>query len=197
MFSRFRFSVSSVLFVLITSTSFQAGVFAEEPKNLLKNPGAEAANGERVDSWGPIAVPRDANASISRTTKQAHSGKASLFGEVKGGDGFVQWVQNVDEFPRGSKMRLTGFIKSKGKIQAHIMFQAFDDANKLIAVAGSEPMIDGTRDWTDVRTRVTDIPSEAKTIIVRLVVSGKGQAWFDDLALNVEESGGDAERAPR
>jgi hypothetical protein len=189
----FRFPISLVLFVLMTSAGPPASSFAEEPKNLLKNPGAERAKGDRVDAWGAIAVPRDANASLSRTTKEAHSGKASLLGDVKGGDGFVQWVQNVEEFPRGSNLRLSGFIKSKGKVQAHMMFQAFDDANKLIAVGGSEPMIEGTRDWTKVRTQVTDIPSGAKMVIVRLVVSGKGQAWFDDLTLAVDGDGETAE----
>jgi hypothetical protein len=189
------------LFALVPGLGFQTVLFAQDArspaKNLLKNPGAEKAQDDRVDSWGAIAVPPDSDGHLSRVTNQAHSGKASLNGEVGGGDGFVQWVQDVNEFPRAAKLRLSGFIKSKGDVKAHIMFQAFDEARQQIAVAGSEPMIQGSRDWTRVRTRVTAVPSEAKLIIVRLVLSGKGQAWFDDLALNVEGSGGTAERAAR
>jgi hypothetical protein len=156
---------------------------AEEPKNLLKNPSAEIAKNARVDSWAPIAVPPGGKVRLSRVTNQAHSGKASLLGEVAGGDGFVQWVQQVDEFPRPVEVRLSGFIKTKGEVKAHIQIQAFDGAGQQLTIAVAEPTIDGARDWTEVRSDATAISRDAKSIVVRLVLAGKGQAWFDDLAL--------------
>jgi hypothetical protein len=195
MHSRSLLRIVLTLIGLSTGHGFQTVCLADEPRNLLKNPGAEGADGDQVESWGAIAVPPNADVRLKRATNQSHSGKASLLGEVKGGDGFVQWVQNVDEFPRGSKMHLTGYIKSKGNVKAHIMFQAFDEAQQLVAVTGTDP-IEGSRDWTKVRSQTADIPREAKVIIVRLVLSGKGQAWFDDLSLAVEGTGAtDARRA--
>jgi hypothetical protein len=182
---------------IVAGPGFQAALRADEPKNFLKNPGAETAEDDQVASWGAIAVPPGGDVRLSRATDQAHSGKASLLGEVAGGNGFVQWVQNVDEFPSAVKMRLSGFIKSKGSVKAHIQIQAFDETNQQVAIAFAEPIIEGSRNWTKVRTKATAIPRAAKTIIVRLVLSGKGQAWFDDLALAVEEPGAGAVRNVR
>ncbi len=185
----------SPLFVLLTliglwlAPGIQAAPRADGPKNLLKNPGAETAENGRGGSWGAIAVPPGGKVKLSRVTNQAHSGKASLFGEVAGGDGFVQWVQNVDEFPRGSEMRLSGFVKTQGDAKAHIQIQAFDQAGQQLTIAVAEPTIEGAKDWTEVKTDATAIPREAKSIIVRLVLAGKGQAWFDDLSLSAVEKG--------
>jgi hypothetical protein len=184
----------SLLPVLLTLTAivivpgFQAAARAEEPKNLLKNPGAEKAENVRSGSWAPIAVPPGGKVRLSRVTNEAHSGKASLLGEVAGGDGFVQWVQQVDEFPRAVEVRLSGFIKTKGDVKAHIQIQAFDAAGQQLTIAVGEPTIEGARDWTEVKSAATAIPREAKSIIVRLVLAGKGQAWFDDLALAAVET---------
>jgi hypothetical protein len=182
---------------LLTGAGFQAAPRAEEPKNLLKNPGAEVVENDEVDSWGAITVPPGGDGRLARTTDQAHSGKASFMGKVAGGDGFVQWVQNVDKFPSAARLRLSGFIKSKGDVKAHIQLQAFDDGGQQIAVAVAKPMIEGGKDWTKVRTDATAIPRKAKQIIVRLVLSGNGQAWFDDLSLEVERSGAAAGRKAR
>jgi hypothetical protein len=171
------------LIALVIAPGFQPAARAEEPKNLLKNPGAEKAENGRSGSWAPIAVPPGGKVRLARVTNEAHSGKASLLAEVAGGDGFVQWVQNVDEFPRAAEMRLSGFIKTKGDVKAHIQIQAFDAAGQQLTIAVAEPTIDGAKDWTEVKTDATAIPREAKSIIVRLVLAGKGQAWFDDLAL--------------
>ncbi len=169
---------------------------ADEPKNLLKNPGGEVGKNAQVESWGPIAVPPGSkNGRLTRATDQKHSGKASLMGEVNGGDGFVQWVQNVDKFPREAKVRLSGFIKSKGDdVKAHIQIQAFDPKGQQLAIAAAEPPIEGTQDWTKVESELTAIPAQTKSIIIRLVLSGKGRAWFDDVVLAATEPDDGAER---
>jgi hypothetical protein len=172
---------------VIMCHGFQAAACADEPKNLLKNPGGELGKNTEVEGWGSIVVPLGSkNGRLTRATDQKHSGKASLMGEVNSGDGFVQWVQNVDKFPRESKVRLSGFIKSKGDdLEAHIQIQAFDQKGQQIAIAGSAPSIQGTQDWTKVETEPMAIPAETKSIVIRLVLSGKGRAWFDDVALAV------------
>jgi hypothetical protein len=186
---------SSVSLMLLTVAGvimchgFQAAACADEPKNLLKNPGGEVGKNAQVDAWGPIVVPFGSkNGRLARATDQKHSGKAALMGEVNGGDGFVQWVQNVDKFPREAKIRLSGFIKSKGDdVKAHIQIQAFDQAGQQLAIAAAEPPIEGTQDWTKVESEQIAIPAQTKSIIIRLVLSGKGRAWFDDVVLAANE----------
>src|SRR5262249_28817138 len=98
----------------------------DEPKNYLANPGAEKGRADQADAWGAIVVPPDGKHRGTRATQAqaAHAGKASLAGEVAGGDGFVQWVQEVKDVPRDVPLRLSGYIKSEGVVEAHIMIQA-------------------------------------------------------------------------
>jgi hypothetical protein len=183
-----------MVMVVIGCSGIQAASSADEPANLLKNPGGEAGKDAQVDGWAPIAVPVGSkDGRLARVMDQKHSGKAALMSEVVRGDGFVQWVQNVDRFPRGATMRLSGFIKSRGdNVKAHIQLQAFDQAGQQIAIAGSAPRIEGTQEWTKVETEATAIPAEAKSVVIRLVLSGKGRAWFDDVVLAAEPYGGAA-----
>jgi hypothetical protein len=194
--SRIRLLVAALLAVLASpilapaqATRPKAAAKKDEPRNYLANPGAEKGRADQADAWGAIVVPPDGKHRGTRAAQAqaAHSGKASLAGEVAGGDGFVQWVQQVKDVPRDTPLRLSGYIKSEGDVEAHIMIQAFGpDSGPPLAITGTEPL-KGRHDWTLSRSDAITIPRDAKSVIVRLVLSGKGKAWFDDIALTEDK----------
>ncbi len=48
-----------------------------------------------------------------------------------------------------------------------------------------EQNISGTNDWGYYNTLVT-VPENTESIIVRLVLTGTGQVWFDDVTLVIK-----------
>ena len=45
--------------------------------------------------------------------------------------------------------------------------------------------ITGTTDWQQYTASVR-VPNDTQSIIVRLVLTGKGQVWFDDVTLVIK-----------
>ena len=125
-----------------------------------------------TDHWGDVTAARD--------TKIFRSAPASLRVDSKGGTG--QFFQMMDA-PGGLKLRVGGAIKCAGGAKAQCAVQAFDEGftqNQFFQLQ----FVQGDADWTSFSKDLT-LPIWTRRFNVQLWVSGQGQAWLDDVTLEV------------
>jgi hypothetical protein len=161
-------------------------VRADEPPNLLKNPGAETTqNGQPADWFAAKAQPRGLR--MSRATERSHSGKASLAIAIDKAvpNTFSNWVQELRAVRPNTTLRLSAFVKTERAEEVIICVQCWSRDSKMLAFAGT-PEIPSDQDWTKVECQPVVVPLETATITVRAGMTGKGKVWFDDLTLIAE-----------
>lgn len=86
---------------------------------------------------------------------------------------------------RGQRIRLTGFLKSAGAAGSTGLFVRVDGENATQTsdyMAGR--LLREASDWT-LRSVVVDVPKDAVGITFGFHFSGVGQAWLDDVRLDV------------
>ncbi len=126
----------------------------------------------------------------------AHSGERSL--KLAGEESTAAWTMlRSDPVPvePGSRLRLSGWIRTEKVRRESSQWTncnigvAFETAEGEVAtidgypVAGTPPMI-GTRGWTRVE-RVVRVPAGAATARATCFLSLSGEAWFDDIGLEL------------
>jgi len=141
-----------------------------------------------ADSVVAGSHPNEYKMNVDQATK--HGGVASAtirYKEANPSNGFGTLMQSIraDEF-RGKRLRVTGFVKSDGVADWAGLWVRVDGAEKT-GVAFDNMMnrkIEGTTAWTKYSV-VLDVPEDAAAIAFGLLLSGKGQVWVDDLAIDV------------
>ncbi len=131
--------------------------------------------------------------------KGGRTGKACAFIKGKGESpgGFGTLMQTIDAADyRGKRVRFSAQVKAAAIAAWAGLWMRIDGptapGSQAPAMLGFDNMgnrpIKGTADWTrhDV---VLDVPAEAKAIAFGILLGGSGQAWIDDL--HVEVVGGD------
>jgi hypothetical protein len=91
----------------------------------------------------------------------------------------------ADEY-RGQRVRLTAYIKTKD-VEGGVgigMGSLLPDGSRGPYDDMTTRLITGTNDWQQVQV-VVDVPEEATTILMGVVMYGPGQMWADDLQLDV------------
>jgi hypothetical protein len=131
--------------------------------------------------------PRGYDMELDRTV--SHSGKAS--GRIKWNDsgvtGFGTMAQAIkaDDY-RGKRVRLSGYVKVD-RVEDYVCLWLRVDG-ELGEVLGldnmSDRMIWSTLDWKRYEL-VLDVPENSSIIIFGILLKGAGQAWVDDLKLEV------------
>ncbi len=97
--------------------------------------------------------------------------------------GTLWWQQTVQV--RGGKVyRLSAFVKTEeleGYAQVQVAFLDKDTAllHDISALPGARPL-KGTQDWTRTELEM-ETPDRATAADIRLLITGKGRAWFDDV----------------
>ena len=164
---------------------------AEEPSNLLRNPGAEESELGHPAHWYPYLRPAT-GLRLWRDTEHTHAGRASLAiaspEQADDARASNNWAQEVREFPRETPLRLSAWIKAEGAEAVNVCVQGWSGAGgtgELVAFA-STPRLEGTSGWTRVLSRPLVLPPGTKSLVVRAALTGAGGAWFDDLELVVE-----------
>jgi hypothetical protein len=87
---------------------------------------------------------------------------------------------------RGKRVRLQGYLKTS-EVKSWAGFWVRGDAANGQAVAFANMQnrgMKGTSDWTPAEI-VLDIPEDAETISMGLILQGAGQVWMNDLSFQI------------
>ena len=101
-----------------------------------------------------------------------------------GGFGTLMQTFRADEY-RGSRIRLSAWVKSDraGRANLWMRVDGFQRVTLDFDNMQNRPM-SGTKDWRRQEV-VLDVPPTAASISYGLILSGAGQAWVDDITLNI------------
>ena len=141
----------------------------------------------------------------------AHSGRAS--GYVKSNlpepKGFATLMQMFKAGTyAGKRVRMTGYVKAAAiENWAGLWMRVDGPEGKMLAFDNMQSRpIKGTREWTKYDF-VLDVPENSLAIAFGILLSGRGQAWVDDLQFqvvgrdvpttNTEEAGKELSQAPQ
>lgn len=129
--------------------------------------------------------------SITVDTNVKHEGGASALIKLNcAGEsdfGSLGQVIAADEY-RGKRIRYSGWLKTENTDAAGLWLRIDGDRRSL----GFDNMLDravkDTTTWKRYEV-VLDVPAEAVNIVFGTLVSGKGQAWVDDLKFEIVANG--------
>lgn len=117
-----------------------------------------------------------------------HSGRKS--GKVASdliGSSFGCIAYKIPANYKGKIIQLEGFMKIKNVEGgfAGLLMRIDGEGHSLAFDNMQNQQIKGTRDWQKY-TITLDYPKDAKNIFVAGILSGKGEAWFDDFTLTID-----------
>ena len=129
--------------------------------------------------WGNYELTMDEN---------AHSGKKS--GKITSdptGSSFGIIAYKIPANYEGKTIKLEGFMKIKDVENgfAGLLLRVDGNGNSLAFDNMQNQNITGTRDWQKF-TITLDYPEGAENIFIAGILSGKGEAWFDDFVLSID-----------
>ncbi len=117
-----------------------------------------------------------------------HSGKyASKINSKENNDSFGCIAYNIPANYQGKSIQLEGYMKIKNVEEGFSGLMLRIDGNrKTLAFDNMENQnIHGTKDWQKYSITLP-YPENAERIIVAGIMSGKGEAWFDDFNLTID-----------
>ncbi len=147
------------------------------------NLGFEDVEGALPRAW----TARDAS-EVAVVTDEKHGGGRALRVRAAGGD-FRAVSTRHDARPfAGKRVRLRGWIKTDGTTDGAALWLRVDSATDTGAAFDNmgDRRITGTAAWTAAGVEV-DVPADGETMVIGVMLVGRGTAWFDDLALEVTE----------
>jgi hypothetical protein len=126
--------------------------------------------------------------SITVDENVKHGGKASasikfMCGDDQDASGSLIQTIASDDY-RGKRVRLSGWLKSVDVADTALWMSVQGERRQFAFDNMAGRTIRGTADWK-MYSIVVDVPVEAKRIGIGMFVWGKGQAWVDDLSLEV------------
>jgi len=164
---------------------------APDGRNLLANPSFEAVDGTHPRDWSAITLPQfRKSVEFTLDENDAKDGKQSV--RVKNtepgnlaANSFTQRLEgNAAADLRGKWLRLSGHVRGKSVTVADAWIQCFDEADRELARYRCRRYggLYGTFAWTAVAAQ-GEIPKKTKVLVVRCVLTGTGEAWFDNMKL--------------
>jgi len=163
-----------LILILISPWSYSEG-------NLLSDPDFDNASSlDGVTSWktfiepGPTAYPT--------LSPISHSGEysAHLFTSKKyDAEPYNNWSQIIRDVPEAERFWLSGSVRTEGDATASLWIQFFQYSPLKVLKADSVSA-DETHGWKRLRLSIKPPPS-VDFIMIRCVIEGEGQAWFDSL----------------
>ena len=146
---------------------------------------AIVSNAETPKGWFAAGShPKDYEMSLDRNGPHGGNACAYLKSVVPETSGFGTLMQmfKADEY-RGKRVRMSGYVKAKDASDWAGLWMRVDGARKdeMLAFDNMEDRaIKGTIDWKKYEI-VLDVPENSEMVAFGLLLSGKGQAWMDDL----------------
>jgi len=167
------------------------------PQNLLANPGFEELVVDRPTGWDLYVEPMAG--AFGRLDADARSGQYAVMLHTPlpyARDPANNWSQNVIGAYGGKRMRASAYIKVRDAQEAALWVQCWRKRPiSVIASASSstsQPLY-GTRDWEQVSFTL-DVPRNTDFITIRCVLRGTGTAWFDDIALEIDQDAAEPQK---
>ena len=160
-------------------------------ENLLSNPGFDRLKLDGTPAHWDLFIMPD-NKAIGRADSITHDGYYSAMLHTPtpySKDPINNWSQIVFDNLIGVPLKLSGSIRTENVGEAALWIQCFSKKRSRILATSSSTkgfMISGTQGWTSVSTQITP-PSQTDFIVVRCIIKGQGQAWFDSLSLSMVE----------
>ena len=97
------------------------------------------------------------------------------------------WAQALQEVPRSRTLALSAQVRAESADAANVCLQCWDEQNRLVAFA-STPVFRGDQSWTRVKSQPVTVPQGTARVVVRAALTGKGNARFEDVTVQVVES---------
>lgn len=187
-----------MLFIVILIFGFVLGYFSRdffttphhfiEGENILQNSGFEDGGNEPY-YWNQAIVPDDDlmlqwdgeikyNGSRSVSINNSHTYEETVCNN---------WAQSINNVPKDRVVELTGWVKTVDAESVVMVIQCWDFFGKMVAFGTTQSTleINGTTDWQQYNASVY-VPNDADSITIRLVLTGTGKVWFDDVRLIVK-----------
>lgn len=95
------------------------------------------------------------------------------------------WAQKIGFVPTGKTVRLGGFLRTDAAEAANICLQCWGPTGQRMIGYTSTPVFRGTHDWTYAQAPDLVVPPGSSSLVVCAALTGKGQAFFDDLSLQI------------
>ena len=172
--------MNKILIALLTIISFNCQGQETEKFNLgFENQKEEKSFSDGWFKWGNYELAIDAI---------AHSGKKS--GKITSdatGSSFGSIAYKIPANYEGKKIKLEGFMKIKNVENgfAGLLLRVDGNGSSLAFDNMQSQNITGTRDWQKYNITL-NYPEGAENIFIAGILSGKGEAWFDDFTLSID-----------
>jgi len=172
--------MNKILICLLTIISFSCQGQESEKYNLgFENQKDEETLSDGWFKWGNYELTID---------EAAHSGKKS--GKITSdqtGSSFGSIAYKIPANYEGKKIKLEGFMKIKDVENgfAGLLLRVDGSGTSLAFDNMQSQNIKGTKDWQKY-TIALDYPEGAENIYIAGILSGKGEAWFDDFVLSID-----------
>ena len=172
--------MNKVLFLLLTIYSIDCQAQEIEKFNLgFENQSKKTSLTDGWFKWGDYELSIDSNAHSGRNSGKITSDQA--------GNSFGSIAYKIPAKYSGKTIKLEGFMKIKNvdKGFAGLLLRVDGNGSSLVFDNMQNQNITGTKDWQKY-TISLDYPEEAENIFIAGILSGKGEAWFDDFVLSID-----------
>jgi len=136
--------------------------------------------------WTTLAVSRP-DVEIGLDANVRHGGNRSAFIKSKapapGAFGQVMQKLRADDY-RGTRLRVSGYVKTENADQGALLWTRVDCRTKVVLQNMRDRPITGSRNWK-IYDIVLNVPEDAVNIYFGFMLTGAGQAWFDDFRFEI------------
>lgn len=173
--------MKKILITLLTITSFSCQAQTNEIFNLgFENQSEKKTLSDGWFKWGNYELAIDT---------LAHSGEKS--GKITSdltGSSFGSIAYNIPANYVGKTIKLEGYMKIKNVANgfAGLLLRVDGNRSSLAFDNMQSQNISGTKDWQKY-TITLNYPEEAENIFIAGILTGKGEAWFDDFILSIDD----------
>lgn len=142
---------------------------------------------EFPEGWGGGSAQAD-EYEVAVDRDVAHGGKAS--GTIKAlaaaPTAFGSLTQAIKaDMYHGKRVRYSGYLKTKDASTGAGLWMRVDSTTRTLTFDNMDSrLVQGTTEWKKVDL-VLDVPDEAVYVTFGMLLSGPGQAWVDDLKIEV------------
>jgi len=172
--------LNKILFLLLTIYSIDCQAQETEKFNLgFENQSKKTSLTDGWFKWGDYELSIDSIAHSGRNSGKITSDQTgSSFGSI---------AYKIPANYAGKKIKLEGFMKIKNVENgfAGLLLRVDGNGSSLVFDNMQNQNITGTKDWQKY-TISLDYPEEAENIFIAGILSGKGEAWFDDFVLSID-----------
>ena len=161
----------------------------ETGENLIFNSDFESEIDGEPTYWFKAWVPVD-NLTMAWDNTFKHGGSRSL--SISNTHDYEEtvcnnWAQTINKVPIDQIVELSGWVRTIDAESVVMVIQCWDKNNNMVGFGTTQSTtnITGITDWKQYTASVK-VPNDTDNIIVRLVLTGKGQVWFDDVILVVK-----------